>query len=220
MYDFLAWLEVNKKRLAVAGIALFVLGFVISLVLYTRNEKEIRANEALLSLGLPQATDRTSSVPAASYLKVAAEFAGTHAGARSQLLAAIGLFSDNRYADALTQFKKFKEEYPNDPAAAEATLGIAACQEAQGNLDEALKSYQLLASGATAESVQAKLGAARLLEAKGQPEQALKYYSEIIQAGARSVWSTEARDLREQLLLKNPKLAAAAAAAPRLPHRG
>jgi tetratricopeptide (TPR) repeat protein len=211
MYDFLAWLEVNKKRLAVGGIALFVLGFAVSLVLYVRNEKEIRANDALLKLGLPQASDRTPSVPASAYLKVAAEFAGTHAGARAQLLAAIGLFSENRYAEALAQFKKFKDEYPNDPAATEATLGMATCEEAQGNLDEALKTYQLLASGATAESAQAKLGAARLLEAKNQPDQALKYYNEITQTGARSVWGNEARILREQLLVKYPRLASAAA---------
>lgn len=211
MYDFLAWLEVNKKRLAVGGIAIFVVGFAVSLVLYVRNDKEIRANDALLKLGLPQASDRTPSVPASGYLKVAAEFAGTHAGARAQLLAAIGLFSENRYAEALAQFKKFKDDYPNDPAATEATLGMAACEEAQGNLDEALKTYQLLASGATAESAQAKLGAARLLEAKNQPEQALKFYSEITQAGARSVWGAQARDLREQLLLKYPRLASAAA---------
>jgi tetratricopeptide (TPR) repeat protein len=125
------------------------------------------------------------------------------------LLAAGALFSDNQYAEALAQFRKFHDKYPNSNLAPIAAIGIAACLESQDITQEAIKAYQDVIARFPNESVagQAKLALGRLYEGNKQPAQALKVYEELTRQTARSVWSSEANERREQLLLQHPELA-------------
>ena len=51
--NFLAWVEVNKKRLVIAGVALIGLVAVVSLVMQQQTSKETKASEALSEVKLP-----------------------------------------------------------------------------------------------------------------------------------------------------------------------
>ena len=46
-YDFLAWLDANKRRLGLAVAVVAVAGFVIAFMIWKDNQRELRANEAL-----------------------------------------------------------------------------------------------------------------------------------------------------------------------------
>ena len=50
VYDVLAWLEVNKKRVAIVALVLVALGFAIATLRYMKEQKELKASGALLAL--------------------------------------------------------------------------------------------------------------------------------------------------------------------------
>src|SRR5688572_25598411 len=100
VYDLLAWLEVNKKKVAIVALVLVVIGFGIATVRYMNDQKELNASGALLALK-PMLTPATN-VPVATpteLLKVAQDYSGTSAAERARLLAATGMFTEGRYAD-------------------------------------------------------------------------------------------------------------------------
>ncbi|KAF0180963.1 MAG: Tetratricopeptide TPR2 repeat protein [Limisphaerales bacterium] len=94
-------------------------------------------------------------------------------------------------------------------------MGVAACQEAAGETDKAVATYQqVLAQHSTSpEAHQARLALGLLHEQKSQGEQALRLYDEVLRAKPVSVWRMEAEMRREQLLRKDPKLAPGTTAA-------
>lgn len=206
--DFVAWLLVNKKRIITGSTVVAAGALVISFVVYQKNQHEIKANSALLGLGLPMA--QIESGPNASALtKVATDFAGTAAAERALLMGAAALFNEGQYGEAYAQFKKFQGEYSGSRVYAIATYGVAASLDAQNKLDEAIAAYDDLIKRFATESVadQARLSLARILESKNQPEKALKLYDEVMGgAGARTGYGSEAANLREKLLAKHPNL--------------
>jgi predicted negative regulator of RcsB-dependent stress response len=209
-YDFLAWLEVNKKRVVTIIAVVAVFALVISYVIYNKNQREIAADAALLKLGMPLAqSDAAPSSTAKDFEKVAIDFAGTGAAERATLQSAGLLFSEGQYPEALNQFKKFQSEYGSSRMAGIAAIGVAACLEAQTNkTDEAVSAYKDVLARYPSESVagQARIALGRIYEAKKQPDVALKYYDEILKSSARSGWASEAGQFREMLLAKNPNL--------------
>jgi predicted negative regulator of RcsB-dependent stress response len=215
LFEFLAWLEVNKKRLITLAVVVVAVGLAVYFIAYTRQQREIRANQALFNLGMPlQQGENTPPIAAAAYLKMASGFGGTRAAEKAMLLAAGALFSENRYADAQTQFEKFLSEYNDSALAPAAALGVAACLESLDKLEEALKAYQGVITRYPEQAGKARLAAARLYEAKNQPAEALKLYDALIQPPATSVWAGEARELKDMLLRKYPQLAVTNAAKP------
>ena len=210
-YEFLAWLELNKQRLVIGAIALALIAFSVSLIVYLKKQKEIAANAALLELeqSLNPSTSSPAQPAATAYLKVAEDYAGTRAAERAALLAAGALFSENRYAEALAQFRKFQSEHDGSELVPVATLGVAACLESQNQLDEAIKAYEQVVARYPNDAVtgQAKLAIGALQEMKKQPALALKTYEELTRQTTRSVWVSLASDLRKQLLLRHPNLA-------------
>jgi len=209
-YDFLAWLDANKKRLGLAVGVVVVAGFVIAFMIWQNNQRELRANEALSNAQSARASARTAdAVPAEAYMKVAREFDGTSAGARALLLGAVTLFVEGKYADAQAEFAKFQPSYPDNPLAPQAALGVAACLEAQGKTDEAATKFQEVVSRYSKDHnvSQAKLALALIYENQNKPELAQKIYAELTQVTAYSSASAEAGMRLEELLLKHPNLA-------------
>jgi predicted negative regulator of RcsB-dependent stress response len=217
LFEFLAWIEVNKKRLITLAVIVVGVGFVAYFIAYTRQQKEIRANQALFDLGMPlQQGETTPPIAAAAYLKVASSFDGTRAAEKAMLLAAGALFSENRYADAQAQFSKFLSQYGDSALAPTAALGVAACLESLDKLEEALKAYQGVITRYPEQAGKARLAAARLYETKNQPAEALKLYDSLIQTTAPSAWAGAARELKDVLLRKYPQLAVTNAPKPAL----
>lgn len=212
VYDLLAWLEVNKKKVAIAAVALVVVGFTVATVRHLRAQKELNASGQLLALRatLSPATNAAPLQPSA-FLKIADDFSGTTASERARLLAATALFTEGKYGDAEREFSAFRKNYAGSPWAGTAAYGIAAAQEAQ-NKPEALTSYQNVATAYANFSVgdEAKLALARIYETRKQPDQALKLYNEILapRPGAQPGEAShpEAFTRKEALLRDHPEL--------------
>jgi len=125
IYDLLAWLEVNKKKVAVVAAVLVVIGFAIATVRYFKQQKEEAASGALLALK-PMLTQQTNVPPpqASALLKVAQDYAGTSAAERARILAATSYFTEGRYADAEKEFSQFVKDHPESPWVVEAAYGV------------------------------------------------------------------------------------------------
>lgn len=209
-YEFLAWLEINKKRIVVTTSVIAAVAVAFSFLVWRSKQKEIEASAALFQLGLPlQMGENTPPIPASEYFNMATSHQGTQASMMAELLGAGSLFNDGKYAEALEQFKKFQAAHPGGIMTAIAGIGAASSLESLGKFDEALQAYQALVSSYPNEpvSVQAKVAMGRLYENKKQPEQAFKAYEEVIHQQQRTSWQRDAGNRREQLLVQFPYLA-------------
>src|SRR5208283_1513071 len=84
-----AWFDANKKQTLWGAGGVVVVGVIVAFFLYRQNEAEIVASEALSSVSVPQQTGTGNRADAAAaYLKVAATYPNSTAGARALLLAA------------------------------------------------------------------------------------------------------------------------------------
>ena len=215
--EVLAWFETHKLHLAYAGAAALAVWLAAYTYKHVRQGKEAEANIALAALNKPADKSGKATPPlAADYLKVAEQHSGTQAAERALLFAADRLFSEAKYPEAKARFEKFLAANPTGPAAPVAMLGVAACQEAAGELDKAVASYEQVTSqhGSSPEASQAKLALGMLQELKGKPELALRLYDEVLRAKPATVWRMEAEMRREQLVRKQPQLVSGVAVAP------
>jgi len=189
MIEWLAWVELNKKKLVIGAAAVAIVIVALEVHQWHRNRAEAEASAALLKVEKAGVRPENAPEPdAQAFLRVAAAYPGTSAGARGALFAADALFRDNKYGEAKTQFESFLRNYGEHPFAPTAALGVAACWDAMNQTNEALRAYQDLLSRFAGSPVapQAKLSLARLYEAKDEAAQALKVYDELVRLGARS----------------------------------
>jgi predicted negative regulator of RcsB-dependent stress response len=204
-----AWFEANKKQTLWGTGIILAAGVVIAYFLYHRNEADIAASEALSNVSLQQAPGAGSRADTAeAYLKVAATYPKSRAGARALLLAAASLFVDGKYSDAKTQFERFKRDYSDSPFLGEALLGAAACLDAQGQSREAMAAYKEVVDRHAGDSnlAQAKFALGRLHEAQNEPEQARNFFEDVERAEPYGSLGDEARMRLEDLKTKYPKL--------------
>jgi TolA-binding protein len=217
-YDFQAWLEVNKKPLAVAVAVLLALLAVWYVNRWRGEQAELAANHALLQLRPPAgAPAGTPAAPPAAFLDLASRYSGTSAGERALLLGAGALFAEGQYAEAEAQFSRFLSQFSGSPMASQAAFGVAASLEAQGKADQALAAYQNVITRypRAVEVEEARMSTARLYEAQNQPQQALRVYDELIRGQAQTAGTPRATEVsvrRQQLLARHPELAPPAAA--------
>jgi tetratricopeptide (TPR) repeat protein len=213
IYDLLAWLEVNKAKVATVAVVLVAIGFAIATMRYVREQKELRASGELLALR-PTLGGSTNNppVPAASLAKVAQEYSGTAAAERARILTAGALYTEGKYAEAEAAFKAFQTDFPNSAWRPTAAYGVATSQEAQ-NKNEAVASYQSVTTAFARSAVadDAKLALARIFEQKNQPAEALRIYNELL---APLPGATEgepphrgATERKDALLRAHPELA-------------
>jgi tetratricopeptide (TPR) repeat protein len=212
-----AWFEANKKWALWAPGILLVVGVLVAYFLYQQNEAEVAASEALSKVSMPQLTGAGSGASMAeAYLKLAANYPKSGAGARAVLLAAGSLFAEGKYPEAKAQFERFRREHSNSPFIGEALLGIATCLDAQGMSREAMAAYKDLIDRHPGDSSlsQARFALARLHEAQNQPEQARALFEEVERTDPYSSLGSEAGMRLEELKVKYPKLFASAAPLP------
>lgn len=208
---FLAWVEVNKKRLIIAGVLLAVAIFAGVLIIKYQHEKEARASEALSDVTLPY-SPVTPPPPGAAerLLKVAEAHPGTKAAPRALLMSAGLLFVDGDYAEAEKRFARVAQEYPNSPWLAESAYGVAMSLDAAGKTNEAIAKFEEIRRRYANSGVieQAKLALARLYE-ETKPEEAYKLYDELIKANdpRYSGLGNEAGMNQEDLVKRHPELA-------------
>src|SRR3954467_11627834 len=167
--SFLAWFEVNRRRVLIgAGIAL-VVGLAVALFVYTESQKEIRASNALSEVRNSYAPGQPNPPGLAdAYFKIAKDYSGTKAGARAALMGASALFVEGNYSAAQQKFEQYIKDYPESPWLAQAHFGIAACLDAQKKYSEAASKYEELRRRYPNDAVadETKLALGRVYEAQ------------------------------------------------------
>ncbi len=208
--EFLAWLEVNKKRVIIVAAVILVVGTAVATYRWHVADRELAANTALLKA--QRTLERTTAKQAPSpdaFLRVAVDYPGTGAAGRARLLAAEAYFVAGKYTEARQQFETFLREAGGSPFAPTAAYGVAACLDAEAKTNEAVAAYQgVIASYAgSAVASQARWELGGLYEAQHNPAQAFRLYTELAGPGQQSAWSMEAAMRREELLRRHPELA-------------
>jgi len=206
-----AWFEANKKQAVWGAGGLLIVGVIVAFFIYHQEQGEITASEALSNVALPQMTGAANRGDLASaYLKVAADYPKSSAGARALLLAAGSLFMDGKYAESKAQFERFRREHASSPFVAEALLGIAACLDAEGKTGEATTAYKDLIDRYPTAYVlpQARFALARLYEAQNEPEKARNLFEEVERSNPYGSLGSEAGMRLEELKIKYPNLGA------------
>lgn len=217
LIDFLAWLEVNKRRLITGGVVLVVLWLAVYTYTYFKGQQELTAEEAMSAVFKAPLGNPSRSLPDASLLmSVAERHAGSPAGQRALLLAAGALYQQGKFAEAKEKFQKFAGQHAGSSLVPIANYGMAACEDALGNLDSALSGYQAVEQRDPRDPLapQAKLAMAVIQEARNKPEETLKIYDQLAKAETRSMWASEAFSRREMLVAKFPNLVVPPPSAP------
>src|SRR5256885_5299177 len=210
MIEFLAWVEVNKRKLVIGAALAAVVMAGYAIYQWRHNQAEAEASVALLKVDRPEVRSEDTPEPSAqAFLQVATAHSGTSAGGRARLFAAAALFRENKYTEAKTQFENLLRDDPKNPFAPTAAFGAAACLDALDKTQEALAAYQDVVNhfAGSVVAAQAKLGLARLYEAGNEPTQALRIYNELTRPNAQSAWSSEAARPRAQSLSRPSRLA-------------
>ena len=210
---FLAWLQVNQKRLILWGSILVAVIAIIGFTIYYQGQKEARAALAVSNVPMPS-TPAVVPAPgtAEAYLKVAQEHGGTKAGSRALLLAGTTFFTESRYAEAQKAFEQFVREYPESPWVPQAHYGIASSLDAQQKTAEATAKFEEVRRrfGSDPIADEVKLALGRLYEAQNKPAEAHKLYSELLQSHQANPYSgmgNEAGLRKTDLEAKHPELA-------------
>ena len=209
-YEFLAWLEVNKKRVIIGIATVCALFVVVYVYLYFREQTELAASRALMALRpAAGASEAARDLSPTDLLKVTEAYPSTSAGERALLLAAGSLFGEGKYAEAQTQFERFQRDQSGSLLNPIAALGVASCLDALDKVDAAMAAYQTVANQYPDDpaAMRARLGMAALHEVKRQPEQALKIYEELSKQAGAGTAVMEALHLKERLLRQFPQLA-------------
>lgn len=197
----------HKKHVLWAAIIIVVVGIAAGFFLWQQGARAARANEALSSAVSAEIVPGQQAQSVEAILKISTEYQGTAAAERAVLLAATDLFLQGKYGEARSQFEKYLREYRDGPFNIQARFGVAACSEAQGEIDKAMAAYKDIADHHSSESVapQAFVALGRLSEAQGKLEQARDYYGQAARDEIGTITS-EARMRLQNLIAGHPEL--------------
>jgi predicted negative regulator of RcsB-dependent stress response len=212
LYDFYGWLHTNRKRVLAGAIVAAAIAAIIAFVTWRNSEREAVANRALL--GVPALLNEPMPVgdpaSASQFLNISQAYAGTSAGTVAQLLAARELFLCGKYSEAQKEFSQFVADHSSHPLAAQASVGIAACMEAQGKISDAVQQYKkinLLYKENVSVLLPIRLTLGRLSEADNKPAEAVDYYKDLVNLRDRNdPWVMEAYERLRLLIAKHPEL--------------
>jgi predicted negative regulator of RcsB-dependent stress response len=208
--QLLAWLDKNKKRVALIGGAVLAAGALIGGIIYYQSQREARASEALSNVRQP--SNPNTPVPpevVQACLKVAKDFEGTSAAGRALLDAASILYTQGNFADSEARYKEFLNGYPDSPFLPQGMLGLAYALDAEGKTSDATAKYEELRRRFPTDPVldDTKLALARIYE-KQNPAEAYKLYNELVTTGGQqSGIASEAGIRMADLMEKYPDLA-------------
>ncbi|MCX7866088.1 MAG: tetratricopeptide repeat protein [Limisphaera sp.] len=207
--EALGWLELRKKQIGYAAVAVLVVALGISYALYARSQREVAAARALSEAVAPMLLGETQSLASGPLLEVAQRYAGTRAGGHALLLAATALSTEGDLVRAQARFEEFLREYRQSPLLNQAVFGLASCLHAQGRTNEAMDRYQSLAERRLETDpvvFLARLRLGQLCEQRGEWERARRYYEEVARALPMAGLGGEARLYLQALLEAHPEL--------------
>jgi TolA-binding protein len=207
-----AWFETNRKQAYWGALGIVLAGLLVTFLVWKHGEKDIVAGQALSAVSIPQLGGGAGPMrpdAAQAYVKIAADYPKSPAGARARLMAGASLFADGKYDEARTQFEIYRRDHRESRLLSQALLGIAACLDAQGKTNEATTAYKDLVDHYPGENVvsQAKFSLACLYEAQSKPEQARTLFEDVTRTDPYGSLGSEAGMRLEELMKKNPNLA-------------
>jgi predicted negative regulator of RcsB-dependent stress response len=209
-----SWIEANKNRVIAVVAVIAVVVFVYWYFSWQRQQKETSAGQELAQLATSP-----GGQSADAYLKIAGANPDTAAGQRALLQGATVLFGAGRYTEAQAQFQKYLDQYHSSEFVGQASLGVAACLEAQGKTDSAASSYlNVIRNSSDTTAVDAaKFALARIDESAGKLSEAATYYEDVARGGPNSSLGNEAALRLMELRSKMPPPAPAKPAAQAAP---
>ncbi|HEX3720838.1 MAG TPA: tetratricopeptide repeat protein [Verrucomicrobiae bacterium] len=211
-YKAMAWFHANQKRLIFVVIVVVAIGLVLGIMSWNKQREEADANKQFFELPVgsgPGAAPVAAPSPS-TYLDLASQYPNTTAGEYSVLLGAEALFEAGKYPESQSEFSKFIDDHPDSPLVSQASVGVAACLEAEGKLPEAIQKYQAIISGNPNDpqiTAPAKLTLARLYDESNRPDQAMSLYADLARSqNPNDPWAAEARERGQLLLARHPEL--------------
>lgn len=178
----------NWKELA-GGLVLAVV-VVVSVQIY--QNKAARSRE--------QAFNQLAAASSASqFNEIINQFPSTKAAEMASFMAARAQYDAGNYADADQLYADFIKAHPKHFLASAAQLGRSHCQEALGQLDEALAGFRRFAKDnpdETAFVTLARIGEARCLRQQGKLQEAVAVYDAILLEQPQSEWKSLVEDLK------------------------
>lgn len=208
LYDALGWLDQNKTKLIVGVVVVAAVVLAYAVYRWNLQQEARQAHSELLSLELESEAE-TAAAPPAEFLDVVEQHPDTSAAPIAQLLAARQYYLEGNYAQTERTFQTFLNKYSNrEELAPIAAIGLAACSEAQGRLEQAFSRYQQVISQYPEAYVvpQARFALARLLEDRGDLAEAVAKYSQLAEDESSLYWAGQARSRREQIFKEHPEL--------------
>ena len=202
--------EANKNRI-IGGAAVVLLAILAVLFLsWHKEQQEINAGEAFSQMITSLRPNTSPASLADNYFKIAGDYSGTLAAQRALLQGASTYFSAARYADAQIQFQKFADTYPQSTLLPVALFGLAACQDAQGNLNAAADAYKNVVNtyGTAATAIPAKYALAGIYVRQGKLKDAITYFQEIARTAQGSTMGQQAAEQAVELSTQIPAPAA------------
>jgi tetratricopeptide (TPR) repeat protein len=211
IYDFLGWVEANKKRLVMGAGVLVAVALIVGFVLWQRGQRVVEAEYALSSVPMPfSPSEPLRPGTGDALVKIADEYSGTPTAAKATLRAGTAYFGENNLAKAQEQFDKLLRDYGDTPWVPQAFFGIAATLEAQGKTSDAIAKYKDFTEKYPNDAAvdHAKLNLARLYERTQQPALALDVLKKMTenQAAGFGPGTQEAQQRMRELFAKHPEL--------------
>ena len=205
IHQLLGWFDNHKKQTVQGATAVVLIGVVVAYLFWNQGQKEDNANRELSKLMNSQAN-------ADGFLRLVGQYPNTIAGGNALLMAGRILFLTGRYPEAQSQFQKFRQNYRTSPFADAASLGVAACLDAMGKMDDAIGAYESLIQSHPHEMVviQCQFALARLYESQNKLDKAVGYYDVVAREDGAGTFGAEAGIRAHELLALHPTLAKAA----------
>jgi len=141
-YDFLGWLETNKKRVAIGAATVFIVALIAGFFVWRSGQREIEAEQALSSVKVAVSPgDLPAPGSGEAIAKIAEEYPKSAAGAKALLRSGTIYFDQGDFAKAQAQFEKLLRDYGDTPWVPTAVFGIAASLDAQSKATDAITRY-------------------------------------------------------------------------------
>lgn len=208
-YNFLGWLDVNKKRVIMGAVVVALVGCIAALLIWRKGQREVEAGQALSSVRTSfNPTEPAPPGTAEAFVKVAQGYPKTAAAAQAILRAGAAFFAEGQWARAQEQFEKYLRSYGDTPWVPQATYGVAACLDAQGKTADAITKYNdfLKSYPNDPAADQGRLSLARLYDHANQPQQAIDILDKIVKGAQFSPAASEAQERLKELYAKHPNL--------------
>ncbi len=190
------WIQ-HKRTLGLL-FAVLVIALLVSVIFQFTQRKSREASERAFA----------SAKSVEDFQKVIAEYPRSVVAANAELMVAEKLRGEAKYDEAVAALRKFTDTHGQHPLVSGAWTSLAVTQEAQGNLDAALATYQRVATTypTSFSAPVALLAEARILKGQGKTEPAKRLYEEVVSQFGQTNFAREA-------LMEMQKLKPAAPAA-------